>query len=680
MSSSKRYSIDEPGPEEEEDLIFSSDQPVSQRDRDLLRADDEALEHLSQKQSPRSSSPLKGVKKFLPKKKVKFDYQPLDDEERRKSPSGGSSQPGKSRPVEPMSYRESDEFDSSESDLEIDLETPMRRRKKSKPVVRKMHILLFAVLILGGLLFFSNILSPLTNDREDSGNRKVRPHAKRILSNGTHDFYPTTVVVSLDGFHPHYINEELTPNLHALYTKRTAVPHMIPSFPSSTFPNHWTLVTGLRPVNHGIVGNTFFDPRRKKQFFNTKPGQSLDPYWWGGEPIWQTAAFHGVSTAVHMWPGSEVKWRQGAPMEVDRFNASELLSAKSERVLGWLDRDINTRPELILTYAPTVDTIGHRYGIFGEDLKDALSSVDALIGRIRSGLKDRNLSNIINLVVVSDHGMAPTSNERLVFLDDLVDMSTIAHVDGWPLMGLRPDRKKITAKALYDTLKKQEPDNGSWKVYQRDEMPKEWEFGGVGGDYSERLAEVWMVPSVGWSITTHEQMKKLNGQYKPRGVHGYNNTEVLMRALFVAEGEYFESDSARNLYKPFPNTAVYNILCDTLHVKPSFNDGPSLSEIFTPLPEDWKDSVRYPGVNFEAEVLTINSTYEDLFGKGEPADITYVPEPGAANYNGTKKPDAGGDGRDSEANLESILEDIKSSISDALASAKDWIKGKLGGD
>ena len=712
------YSIDEPrysiDVEEGEDLVVGRDQ-VTERDRDLLRADEEVLEALNQKSSSRGIRGIRGFKKSTNSKngtgrKVKFgsEYQQIPSSGIYDKPtsSQGNSSINKGRRFENMNYADNDEDDSDgNSEIEIDLETqPGRRRRRNHNSIRKIHIFLFLVIVLATMLFFSNILSPPPSDSQKTPQQPHRPISKikkQQLSNGTHDFYPTTLVVSLDGFHPHYISEELTPNLHRLLTSQYGVPYMIPSFPSSTFPNHWTMVTGLYPANHGIVGNTFFDPLLGKQFFNTKPAQSLDPVWWGGEPIWQTASFQGVVPAVHMWPGSEVVWKMETSFEVDKYNGSELLSSKRDTVLSWFDRgELNVRPELMLTYVPNVDTIGHQYGIAGSELESTISNVDEFVGGLLNGISERNLTDIANVIIVSDHGMAPTSNNRLVFMEDFIDMDKIDYVDGSPLVGIRP-KNPAELESLYKQLKSYEPSNKSWSVYLKEDMPKQWNFGGINSDYKHRIADLWIIPSVGWSITTREQLKKMNNDYQPHGVHGYNNSEVLMRAIFLATGPYFGNQHA--LYEPIPNVDVYNIICDTLNLKPTRNDGLSAERSLVPLASGWADSAEYPGVMFRTEVLPINSTYDELF-RSKVVDNgietsarpifsfpstaasmpTEIPSTGEAdNVDDTddieNDDDSGDSNDDDSSDLASKISDLFDEFKDGVTSGYEGFKSWLGG-
>lgn len=580
---SKKYAIDEPVSLEDidGDLVYHSG-PVTDEDRELVRADDEVVNALN------NSKKHKNVKK---KKQVKF---------------GGRNEYRYQRLSEQNSKRPEPIFasydDDSDSDIEIDLEAkPGRRRLRNKNFRRKFHFFLFLVLLLGGLLFLANVLQSDGNSTKDHS-----ATSKRTISNGTHDYHPTTVLVSLDGFHPHYIDQKLTPNLHEMFTKKSGVPYMTPSFPSSTFPNHWTLITGLYPANHGIVGNTFYDIKEERQFVNTNPEKSLKLFWWGGEPIWQTLDTANIKTAVHMWPGSEAPWEFDKLLDVDHFNSTERLDKKIDRVFHWLDQDIVDRPELVLTYVPTIDQIGHKFGITGEDLKEALQDVDGFVGSLKDGLKKRNLDEIVNLIIVSDHGMAPTSNERVIFIDDLIDTNEIEHMDGWPLFGLRP-KKDADLQNIHDTLKAQQ--NESFTVYKSDEFPPDWHFGSEY-KYKSRIAPLWVVPSIGWAVTTHKDFKeKMNYHYRPRGVHGYNNTETLMRATFLAQGPYFNKNE---MYEPIANVDVYNIICDTLGAQPAKNDGRKPLEALKRL-DEFHDPQSYPGVDFDIEIMKINSTYDTLF-------------------------------------------------------------------
>ncbi|KAG5420163.1 hypothetical protein I9W82_002043 [Candida metapsilosis] len=493
--------------------------------------------------------------------------------------------------------------------------------------------ILTAVAVLSFILYFTR------NNNMKLTSESIKPSHK-IYSNSTHDFYKTTIVVSLDGFHPHYINPHDTPTLHNMFINDYGAPYMIPSFPSVTFPNHWTLVTGLYPSEHGIVGNTFYDTKLNKQFVSTDPSNgSLDPdFWQGGEPIWKTAVRQGVKAAVHMWPGSEVPG-VGPEFDSDRFNGSELLTSKVERVMGWLDREIETRPELILTYVPTVDEYGHKYGISGDELAKSLTYVDDFIELMKGELHNRNLDNIVNLIFVSDHGMAPTSNERVLYLDDLIDLKKIDHIDGWPLIGLIPhvdvDEARKEIKANFDKMDRNLTKH--YHIYKREEIPQRFQFGGKLKDhkFNYRLAPLWIIPDVGYAVTTHKQMDDNGGEYKPKGVHGYDNRHLLMRALFVGSGPFFKEKFKSNKVKPFENVNFYNLICDSLELEPAHNNGKSVKSIASQvLPKNWNDALSFPDLPFEVEhIVRNNATYDQLWrvgSKAKPVEEQPNPSPKAS--------------------------------------------------
>lgn len=524
------------------------------------------------------------------------------------------------------------DVDSTNESDDLDNQPPIDIRERRLQLLEKQvknrtvvgSIFLLTVGILTFVLFFNkNSVTLLLNTGP----------SRKIYSNSTHEFHQTTILISLDGFHPHYINPLDTPTMHNIMKNDYGAPYMTPSFPSLTFPNHWTLITGLYPSEHGIVGNTFYDPELKKQFINTNPKVGgLDPdFWRGGEPIWKTAKRQNVRSAVHMWPGSEVP-HIGPTDDFDRYNGSELLSSKVDRVMGWIDREsIDTRPELILTYVPTIDQFGHKYGISGQNLTEALTYVDNFIDLMQQEIHKRNLDEIVNMIIVSDHGMAPTSNDRLLYLDDLVDLDKIEHIDGWPLFGLRP---KGNINDFYTELsdnfdKLDSKVTSHYHIYKVEDIPPEFQFGGeiTAHKYNYRLAPIWILPDVGYSITTHKQMEDNGFQYKPKGVHGYNNTHLLMRAIFLGTGPYFRNKNLK--VEPFANTEVYNLICDTLDIVPAPNNGSLPHEIWSQkLPDEWKDDLTFPNLPFQVEhIVRTNATYDLLWRKGGEAKIDPAPAP-----------------------------------------------------
>lgn len=407
-----------------------------------------------------------------------------------------------------------------------------------------------------------------------------------MLSNGTHMFAPTTIVISLDGFRADFLNRNLTPTLNAFIRDGVSPRYMLPSFPSLTFPNHFTLATGHYPESHGIVGNTFWDPVVQKEFYYTDPERSMQPEWWNAEPFWVTSEMQGVRTAIHMWPGSEAHLGAIEPAFVDEYNGDELLDRKVQRILGWLDLpgpdddDYNVnepRPQLIAAYVPDVDADGHNYGPNSTEIRTTITHADNMLADIFRGVDERNLTKIVNIIVVSDHGMATTDVTRLIQLEDLMDIALLEHVDGWPLYGLRPfDQSQEMLQRIYDQLlakSQEEQYQHAFDVYLRDvNMPERYHFSN-----NPRIAPLWIVPKAGWAVVPLSEFNvaeglKNNDVYHPRGLHGYDFEHPLMRAIFVARGPAFPHPKGSAI-EPFQNLAVYNIICDSLGIEPLPNNG-----------------------------------------------------------------------------------------------------------
>ena len=419
-----------------------------------------------------------------------------------------------------------------------------------------------------------------------------------MLSNGTALFGPTTILISLDGFRADFLDRGLTPSLNALIANGVSPQYMHPSFPSVTFPNHFTLVTGLYPESHGVVGNTFWDPKFQEEFYYTHPAVSMQPKWWNAEPLWVTAERQGVRSGIHMWPGSEAHIGDLEPSYVDKYNGSEVLSRKVDRILEFLDLPgaedesnvMPERPQFIAAYVPDVDKDGHTHGPNSTEIRTTIARADKMVGGIMAGLKSRNLTDVVNLVVVSDHGMATTSNERLVQLEDLIDLSLVAHLDGWPSRGIRPKRLE-DLEILREQLENAAPQyEHAVEIYTKDSMPKRYHFSN-----NDRIAPLWVIPKTGWAIVERPEfdVKKAleTGQvYYPRGIHGYDHEHPLMRAIFIARGPAFphSPNSRLGVFRKSPyqqilytrakfqlleNIEVYNIICDSLGIDPLPNNG-----------------------------------------------------------------------------------------------------------
>ncbi|GAD99734.1 Type I phosphodiesterase / nucleotide pyrophosphatase family protein [Paecilomyces variotii No. 5] len=464
---------------------------------------------------------------------------------------------------------ESSGLNTPSSDGEGELLDGFEYKQSKGDLVRKLLVVFSAIAVLFLIL--------LLGAYKASSNFRVSHRPKPLISNGTALFAPTTILISLDGFRADFLNRGLTPTLNDFIAEGVSPKYMLPSFPSVTFPNHYTLVTGLYPESHGVVGNSFWDSEFQEEF-HTESSVSTQSKWWNSaEPLWVTAEKQGVHAAIHMWPGSEAHVRDIDPTFYDRYNGSETLPRKVDRVLEYLDLpgeetesyDGDKRPQFIAAYVPDVDRDGHRFGPNSTEIRATITEADDMLARLFQGIRDRNLTNIVNIVVVSDHGMATTSNERLVQLEDLVDISLVEHIDGWPSRGLRPKRPE-DLPVLQEQLEKAKADYADKvEIYSRETMPERYHFSN-----NERIAPLWVIPKTGWAVVERPEFdaKKAleTGEvYRPRGIHGYDHEHPLMRAIFIARGPAFPHPSNSRL-EVFQ---VYNIICDSLGVKSLPNNG-----------------------------------------------------------------------------------------------------------
>ncbi|KAI9505876.1 alkaline-phosphatase-like protein [Coemansia spiralis] len=418
------------------------------------------------------------------------------------------------------------------------------------------------------LFCLSTYLHRGSNCSTKSSAGESKPHAEhQLLSNGTHWFRPTLVLVSVDGFRADYLDRGVTPELLRLGQKGLRADYMIPSFPSSTFPNHYTIVTGLYPGSHGIVSNEFFDTQTNDTFFYKDPLKSIDSKWWGGEPIWVTAEKQGLRAGINMWPGSMATICGHKPSYVVPFSDNVEPRLKTQKVLEWLDLPFDKRPAFLATYMPEVDSTAHKLGPNDQKVNEAVRLVDSALGNLWSEIARRNLTNIVNLMVVSDHGMAEgQSGLNAIYIDDYIDTSQLQGIYGWPLGGLQV-KDSADVGAMYATLKRASAGQ-PWDVYLRDDIPSRFHY-----TYKSRIAPIYVISRVPYYVTTRKE-SALYSLGKPMGVHGYDNMHPLMRATFVAVGPAFRSPELRNIrHPPFENVELYGLMAKILGVVPAPNNG-----------------------------------------------------------------------------------------------------------
>ena len=370
---------------------------------------------------------------------------------------------------------------------------------------------------------------------------------------------PIVILVSIDGWRWDYLERFAPPSLTALAKAGVRSEGLIPIFPSKTFPNHYTLVTGLYPERHGIVSNSMLDPYLPGRFTLRDRDVQQDTRWWGGEPLWITAQQQGQLAATMFWPGSDVEIDGHRPSYWQTFDNDLPNEQRVDQVLDWLKQPEATRATFLTLYFSTVDNAGHTFGPDAPETREAAHVVDGSIGRLVNGVRALGLESRVNYVVVSDHGMAPVTRQRTIVLDDYLDVSTIEIVDTSPVVSINPRRG--TADTIYRALKDKHP---ALTVYTRDTLPLEYRL----RDHP-RLPAVIGVADDGWHVTTKEWLARERREV-PGGNHGYDPKMRSMHGLFIASGPRFKSGVVA---PSFLNIHVYELICKLLGLRPAPNDG-----------------------------------------------------------------------------------------------------------
>ena len=366
------------------------------------------------------------------------------------------------------------------------------------------------------------------------------------------------IVVSLDAFRWDYLERGITPNLTRLAESGVRLRTLVPAFPSRSFPNHWTLVTGLEPEHHGMVDNNFLDLVMGDAFHSGDAVAARDARWWGGEPLWATAEREGVRAATMFWPGSEAPVGGRLATYWRRYDARVTADARVDQVLAWLDLPAGRRPSLIALYLSDADAAGHPYGPDASQTADAIRRLDAAIGRLVVGLRVRGLEGRANLVVVSDHGMAAINTGRVVVLDDYIDPGVVdpvtlgALIAIYPLPGFEDSTARALARLPHTA------------VYPRAATPERWHYRA-----NPRIAAFVGVADEGWQVVERPALE-LHPRSYIGGSHGYDPDVPSMAGILIAAGPAFRQGIVLGAMR---NIHVYDLLCRAAGLRPAPNDG-----------------------------------------------------------------------------------------------------------
>ena len=394
-----------------------------------------------------------------------------------------------------------------------------------------------AIILNATLYILSTFL--LTSFRGDAG----KPPKNYVL------------IVSFDAFRWDYNKIYKTPNLNKLASEGVKADRLISSFPTVTFPNHYSIATGLYPDHHGLINNTFFDPELNLMYRIGDRKAVENPAFYLGEPMWITAKKQGLKTASFFWVGSEAPIQGMQPDYWKKYDSKVTYSERIDTVIKWFSLPEEKRPRLVTLYFDEPDATSHDFGPVSPETGEIVNHLDSLLGYLRQKLSQLDIAKQVNLIVLSDHGMEQLSAERYINLKSIIPERMIGGIwGGNPVYTIKPNEgKKDSILMLVNNTR-------GVKAWKNEDVPARWHYG-----TSPRIPGIVVVADSSWYISTRPLVGTLNG-----GAHGYDNRNPDMFAMFCAAGPAFRKGYT---VEEFNNVDIYNLVCKILNITPAKNDG-----------------------------------------------------------------------------------------------------------
>ncbi len=361
----------------------------------------------------------------------------------------------------------------------------------------------------------------------------------------------TTIVISFDGFRWDYLNRNLTPKLDSISKEGIRALSLKPVYPSSTFPNHISIMTGLNPENHGIIANNFVDLNTFEKF-NIATVSVRESKWYNGEFIWETANRNGIITACYFWPGSEITIDYRRPTYFEKYEHNRDYKARIDGVINWLKLPDSLKPKFISLYFDETDSKGHKYGVDSYEIKRSLKLLDSLIIYLDSQLNVINQKDNTNLIILSDHGMTDLIENPEIDLSQMIDLSKIYINNLTSYAFIQAQIGKVDS--IFNILKSKEK---NFKVYKKNQIPERFNLAG-----HPFVSNIFLIAELGYFFVNEKQ------EYIHKANHGYDNEYMDMHGIFIAKGPDFKKGfKCSTLY----NIDIYPLLCKLLNISPKKN-------------------------------------------------------------------------------------------------------------
>ncbi len=396
----------------------------------------------------------------------------------------------------------------------------------------------FLFLLLSFQLYFSqsDTVQIIVPNRENSKLAETKPYV---------------ILISADGFRYDYAKKYNAKNLLKLAESGVEAESMMPSFPSITFPNHYTIATGLYPAHHGLVDNFFYDYQRKEAYAMSNKDKVRDGSWYGGVPLWSLAEKQGMIAASMFWVGSESDAGGKRPTYYYNYHEKFSPGEKVDKVIDWLKLPEAKRPHLITLYFPEVDHNGHRFGPDSPETEQAVHLIDETVGSLVDRVKALGLKNV-NFIFVSDHGMIKVAKEEPLDIPEILkDKSRFDYYNSQTLLRVVVKNPEDVKKS-YKELKRNK--TAGYKVYLDKRFPKRFHFGAKDDRYN-RIGQILLVPNA-------PNIFLEKGKSTSPGKHGYDpKTTPEMRATYYAFGPAFKENLKM---KNFENVNIYPLIAKIL--------------------------------------------------------------------------------------------------------------------
>ncbi|MEX2370365.1 MAG: ectonucleotide pyrophosphatase/phosphodiesterase [Bacteroidales bacterium] len=369
----------------------------------------------------------------------------------------------------------------------------------------------------------------------------------------TYDNY--VILVSLDGCRWDYPDKYEMPNLAAMAVEGVKAEHLVSSFPTKTFPNHYSIATGLYPDNHGLINNTFYAPDLDLMYSMGNRDMVENPDFYGGEPIWNTAEKQDMITASFFWVGSEAPVQGIQPTYWKGYDGSITFDARIDTVIHWLELPLHKRPRLILLYFHQPDAIGHDFGPDHEETGKVVTEMDHLLGELRNKIGQLPYGDRVNMIVTSDHGMGAVSPERYVNMNDHVAQEWIEMV-----IGGNPMYLVDALEGFEDSVVINLNSVDGISAWRKGDVPSHMNYGS-----NKRIPDIVVTADSSWSVGLKPDPSGYTG-----GSHGYDNMNPDMHSIFYATGPAFKKSY---LHAPFENVDIYPLIAHILRLEPADTDG-----------------------------------------------------------------------------------------------------------